>query len=131
MKLHDLVNLTTAMQSLVRIARARPSFMATIVSAMEALHANLPPTLTMSQVGFHRAHLTERPLATFPLHSLSLSWRIKRGVAGDVGAQAAEDATVAVARARGQCRRARHARHPPQRPRRHTGAGELSVEAGI
>lgn len=45
------VNLMTTMQSLVLICRNRSSyFMAQVIQAMEALHANLPPTLSKSQV---------------------------------------------------------------------------------
>jgi hypothetical protein len=43
-------NLMTCMQSLTTIARARPMYMRDIISSLEALHVNLPPTLSKSQV---------------------------------------------------------------------------------
>lgn len=51
------VNLMTCMSSLTIIARARPQFLAKIINALEILHANLPPTLTKSQVNSVRKHL--------------------------------------------------------------------------
>jgi symplekin len=44
------VNLMTCMQCVQRIARCRPIFVTDVISAFEALHANLPPTLAPSQV---------------------------------------------------------------------------------
>ena len=44
------INLMTWMQCVQRIARCRPFFLKDVVTAFEALHANLPPTLTPSQV---------------------------------------------------------------------------------
>lgn len=52
------VNLMACMQSLVLIARQRSHrFMAKVIQALEALHANLPPTLAKSQVNSVRKHL--------------------------------------------------------------------------
>ncbi|KAK7069039.1 hypothetical protein SK128_025268 [Halocaridina rubra] len=51
------VNLMTCMSSLTIIARARPQFLGKIINALEILHANLPPTLTKSQVNSVRKHL--------------------------------------------------------------------------
>lgn len=51
------VNLMTCMSSLVIIARARPMFLGTVVQALQLLHANLPPTLSKSQVNSVRKHL--------------------------------------------------------------------------
>ncbi|XP_047473127.1 symplekin-like isoform X1 [Penaeus chinensis] len=51
------VNLMTCMSSLTIIARARPQFLGMIINALEILHANLPPTLTKSQVNSVRKHL--------------------------------------------------------------------------
>lgn len=51
------VNLMTCMSSLTIIARARPQFLGKVVNALEILHANLPPTLTKSQVNSVRKHL--------------------------------------------------------------------------
>ncbi|XP_014167082.2 symplekin, partial [Geospiza fortis] len=44
------INLTAALGSLATIARQRPMFMAEVIQAYETLHANLPPTLTKSQL---------------------------------------------------------------------------------
>ena len=43
-------NLMACMGSLTHIAKSRPQFLERIVMAMEGLHANLPPTLSKSQV---------------------------------------------------------------------------------
>lgn len=43
-------NLMACMGSLTHIAKSRPQFLERIVGAMERLHANLPPTLSKSQV---------------------------------------------------------------------------------
>ncbi|KAL0272117.1 UNVERIFIED_CONTAM: hypothetical protein PYX00_005209 [Menopon gallinae] len=51
------VNLMTCMGSLVLIAKLRPQFMAKVVTALETLHINLPPTLSKSQVSSVRKHL--------------------------------------------------------------------------
>ncbi|KAI1301500.1 Symplekin [Halotydeus destructor] len=52
------VNLMATMQSLVLIARCRSKlFMSKVISALEALHANLPPTLAKSQVSSVRKFL--------------------------------------------------------------------------
>ncbi|RXG54176.1 Symplekin [Armadillidium vulgare] len=51
------VNLMTCMSSLSILARARPQFMGRVIEALEILHANLPPTLTKSQVNSVRKHL--------------------------------------------------------------------------
>ncbi|RWS16735.1 symplekin-like protein [Dinothrombium tinctorium] len=52
------VNLMATMQTLVVIARQRSTlFMSKVIQALEALHANLPPTLTKSQVSSVRKHL--------------------------------------------------------------------------
>jgi symplekin len=45
------------MGSLTHIAKSRPQFLDRIVTAMEMLHANLPPTLSKSQVNSVRKHL--------------------------------------------------------------------------
>uniref|UniRef100_A0A8D8LHY2 Symplekin n=3 Tax=Cacopsylla melanoneura TaxID=428564 RepID=A0A8D8LHY2_9HEMI len=44
------VNLMASMGSIVNIARMRPQFTGRVVSALELLHTNLPPTLSKSQV---------------------------------------------------------------------------------
>ena len=44
------VNLMTIMQSCARLARTRQGFMVDVLRALEAVHANLPPTLSPSQV---------------------------------------------------------------------------------
>jgi symplekin len=52
------VNLMACMQSLVLIAKQRSHlFMGRVIQALEALHANLPPTLAKSQVNSVRKHL--------------------------------------------------------------------------
>lgn len=50
-------NLMACMGSLTHIAKSRPQFLDRIVTAMEMLHANLPPTLSKSQVNSVRKHL--------------------------------------------------------------------------
>ena len=50
-------NLMACMGSLTHIAKSRPQFLDKIVTAMEMLHANLPPTLSKSQVNSVRKHL--------------------------------------------------------------------------
>ncbi|KAK6625071.1 hypothetical protein RUM43_005362 [Polyplax serrata] len=51
------VNLMTCMGSLVLIAKLRPQLMGKVVTALESLHINLPPTLSKSQVSSVRKHL--------------------------------------------------------------------------
>ena len=56
-------NLMACMGSLTHIVRSRPQFLEKIVTAMEMLHANLPPTLSKSQVNSVRKHLKLQLLA--------------------------------------------------------------------
>ena len=56
-------NLMTCMGSLTNIAKLRPSFMSAVITALEMLHANLPPTLARSQVSSVRKHLKNQLLA--------------------------------------------------------------------
>ena len=57
-------NLMTCMSSLTSIAKMRPnSFFASVITALEMLHANLPPTLAKSQVSSVRKHLKNQLLA--------------------------------------------------------------------
>ncbi|XP_037073989.1 LOW QUALITY PROTEIN: symplekin-like [Pollicipes pollicipes] len=51
------VNLMACMGSLTLIARCRPSLLTQVISALESLHANLPPTLSKSQVNSVRKHM--------------------------------------------------------------------------
>lgn len=51
------VNLIACTGTLCTIAKMRPSFMTPVVMALKNLHANLPPTLTDSQVNSVRKHL--------------------------------------------------------------------------
>eukprot|EP00794_Sanderia_malayensis_P020260 gene20260-22245_t len=51
------VNLMAVVTSLTNIAKQRPTFMSTVVQAFESLHANLPPTLSKSQVSSVRKNL--------------------------------------------------------------------------
>ena len=50
-------NLMACMGSLTHIAKSRPQFLERIVAALESLHANLPPTLSKSQVNSARKHM--------------------------------------------------------------------------
>ena len=50
-------NLMACMGSLTHIAKSRPQFLQRIASAMQLLHANLPPTLSQSQVSSVKKHL--------------------------------------------------------------------------
>ena len=57
-------NLMTTMGALVNMARMRPQqFMAKVVTSIEMVHANLPPTLAKSQVSSVRKHLKNQLLA--------------------------------------------------------------------
>ena len=56
-------NLMTAMGSLANIAKIRPQFMPKVITALEMLQANLPPTLAKSQVSSVRKHLKNQLLA--------------------------------------------------------------------
>lgn len=51
------VNLIACTGTLCTIAKMRPTFMTPVVMALKNLHANLPPTLTDSQVNSVRKHL--------------------------------------------------------------------------
>ncbi|XP_054712410.1 symplekin-like [Uloborus diversus] len=51
------VNLTSCMQVLVTIGRKRFEFFSKVLQAFESLHANLPPTLSQSQVSSVRKNL--------------------------------------------------------------------------
>ena len=55
-------NLMTTMGSLTNIARLRPTFMSRVITALEMLQANLPPTLARSQVSSVRKHLKNQLL---------------------------------------------------------------------
>ncbi|XP_023330368.1 symplekin [Eurytemora carolleeae] len=55
-------NLMTCMGALSNIAKLRPEFMAKVITALEMLHANLPPTLAKSQVSSVRKHLKNQLL---------------------------------------------------------------------
>jgi symplekin len=55
-------NLMTCMGSLTTIAKLRPVFMARVITALEMLQANLPPTLAKSQVSSVRKHLKNQLL---------------------------------------------------------------------
>ena len=56
-------NLMTCMGSLANIAKFRPQFMPKVITALEMLQANLPPTLAKSQVSSVRKHLKNQLLA--------------------------------------------------------------------
>jgi symplekin len=59
-------NLMTCMVTLTNIAKSRPlRFMPRVITAMEMLQANLPPTLAKSQVSAVRKHLKNQLLALF------------------------------------------------------------------
>lgn len=51
------VNLIACTGTLCNIAKVRPSLFPAVVEALKTLHANLPPTLTNSQVSTVRKHL--------------------------------------------------------------------------
>lgn len=51
------VNLIACTGTLCTIAKMRPSLMSQVIDALKALHSNLPPTLTDSQVSSVRKHL--------------------------------------------------------------------------
>lgn len=50
-------NLLACLGVLTNIAKNRPEFMAPVITAIEALHGNLPPTLTTTQVNSVRKKL--------------------------------------------------------------------------
>jgi len=51
------VNLMAVLSSLTSIGKQRPAFVSTVIKAFESLHANLPPTLSKSQVSSVRKNL--------------------------------------------------------------------------
>ena len=51
------VNLMAVLSSLTSIGKQRPAFVSTVIKAFESLHANLPPTLSKSQVSSIRKNL--------------------------------------------------------------------------
>jgi len=55
-------NLMTCMGALTNIAKLRPEFLPKVITALEMLHANLPPTLAKSQVSSVRKHLKNQLL---------------------------------------------------------------------
>uniref|UniRef100_A0A1I8BMH1 DUF3453 domain-containing protein n=1 Tax=Meloidogyne hapla TaxID=6305 RepID=A0A1I8BMH1_MELHA len=70
------LNLVTAISSTCNVARQRPEKMADVVSALEQLHLNLPPTLGTSQVKsvrkelkMHLLRMLKHP-GSFTLHNL-------------------------------------------------------------
>eukprot|EP00096_Caligus_rogercresseyi_P006892 TRINITY_DN2389_c0_g1_i1.p2 TRINITY_DN2389_c0_g1~~TRINITY_DN2389_c0_g1_i1.p2 ORF type:complete len:1145 (-),score=464.89 TRINITY_DN2389_c0_g1_i1:191-3625(-) len=56
-------NLMTCMSGLTNIAKQRPSFLPRVMTALEMLQANLPPTLAKSQVSSVRKHLKNQLLS--------------------------------------------------------------------
>ena len=61
-------NLMTTMGALTNVARSRPKqFMAKVVTSLEMVHTNLPPTLAKSQVSSVRKHLKNQLLALLKL----------------------------------------------------------------
>merc|ERR1712155_336972 len=57
-------NLMTTMGSLTNIARLRPTFMSRVITALEMLQANLPPTLAKSQVSSVRNSAVKRSIGS-------------------------------------------------------------------
>uniref|UniRef100_A0A0K2TH07 Symplekin n=1 Tax=Lepeophtheirus salmonis TaxID=72036 RepID=A0A0K2TH07_LEPSM len=55
-------NLMTCMSGLSNIAKQRPTFLPKVITALEMLQANLPPTLAKSQVSSVRKHLKNQLL---------------------------------------------------------------------
>ncbi|KAG0711695.1 Symplekin [Chionoecetes opilio] len=84
------VNLMTCMSSLTIVARARPQFLGKVVNALEILHANLPPTLTKSQVNSVRKHLKIQMLNLLK-HSASYDYHYNiTTVLSDLGTSSSE-----------------------------------------
>lgn len=69
------VNLIACTGTLCTIAKMRPSLMSPVIDALKALHSNLPPTLTDSQVSSVRKHLKMQLInilkqnASYEMHS--------------------------------------------------------------
>lgn len=63
------VNLMTCLGSMTNIVRHRPIFMTRVIQAFESLHANLPPTLSKSQVSSVRKNLKMQMLSLLRLPS--------------------------------------------------------------
>ena len=60
---YSSANLMNCMGSLTNVAKFRPQFMPKVITALEMLQANLPPTLARSQVSSVRKHLKNQLLA--------------------------------------------------------------------
>jgi len=56
-------NLMTCMGALTNIAKLRPEFLSKVITTLEMLQANLPPTLAKSQVSSVRKHLKNQLLS--------------------------------------------------------------------
>ena len=84
------VNLMACMGSLTLIARCRPSFIGQVISALESLHANLPPTLSKSQVNSVRKHMKMQLLNLLKLPASYDSHRNICTLLTDLGASQSE-----------------------------------------
>lgn len=83
-------NLMACMGSLTHIAKSRPQFLDRIVTAMEMLHANLPPTLSKSQVNSVRKHLKLQLLAILRHPASSVRCDSIKTLLADLGATVQE-----------------------------------------
>lgn len=69
------VNLHACTGTLCAIAKLRPTFMAQVVEALRSLNANIPPTLTSSQVSSIRKYLKMQFINLIKLPA-SFEWRV-------------------------------------------------------
>lgn len=119
------VNLMASMGAIVNVARLRPQFIGRVVSALELLHTNLPPTLSKSQVSSVRKQMKNNLLSLLKCPG---SYDYQSNISTlltDLGATYAEVMKVIPKqdelRARGQMKRSSEAAPPdvyvPKRPR--------------
>lgn len=87
-------NLMACMGSLTHIAKSRPQFLNRVVTAMEMLHANLPPTLSKSQVNSVRKHLKLQLLAILKHPASHERSDDIKALLGDLGASPQEISRV-------------------------------------
>ena len=106
------VNLMACMGSLTLIARCRPSYIGQVISALESLHANLPPTLSKSQVNSVRKHMKMQLLNLLKLPASYDSHRNICTLLTDLGASQSE-VTRAMPPAEELRKRQRRVEEPP------------------
>ncbi|XP_063678160.1 symplekin-like [Bolinopsis microptera] len=82
------MNLMTSIGSLTNVAKQRPNYLGPVVQVFESLHANLPPTLSKSQVSSVRKQLKLHATNLFKIPS-PFTARLA-GLLSDLGATSSE-----------------------------------------